>query len=59
MSKKKVKDKKPKEPEYKKALKHLEKSVLRAFEYDTQIICDDSYPMAKSDWAYVTSAGRL
>ncbi len=59
MSKKKVKEKKPKEPEYRKALKRLNDSVLRGVERETGVCCDDSYPMAKNDWAYVTSEGRL
>ena len=51
--------KQQKDPEYVKAQRRLRDSALGGLEWHTSIFCDDSYPIGKTDWAYVTSTGKI
>lgn len=51
--------KQEKTPEYVKAERRLHETALGGLTAHVAVCCDNSYPIGKTDWAYVTSTGRI
>ena len=46
-------------PAWRKAIAKIEDDPLFRLAYCTRVYCSERYPMAKTDWAYITNDGSI